>query len=185
MDHRLDSFLTAGEGVEFCLRKNESLIGPAGRHDFANEGDIEIAMRRHGGIWVPVHPLLDRVDEIEVAVHLLVFDQGSAENNLRNEHDRYNENASLAFRYESGDEQAYRRTACSSKEHRDENNPEPIPKREEGIPDPSEKCALDECKEGESQNFGENIEAQVHIEISLPHEHGSIVNDVVHAVRQS
>jgi hypothetical protein len=52
---------------------------------------MEIAARGHGALGVTVCPLLDRVDEIEVAVHLLVFDKGTAEDDLRNEDDGDNE----------------------------------------------------------------------------------------------
>ena len=153
VDHRLDGFLAAGEGIEFRLCKNESLIGPAGRHDLANEGDMKIAPCGHGAIGVSVCPLLDGVDEIEVTVHLLIFDQGAAENDLRNEDDRNNENAGLTLRYERGDEQADGCAACRSEEHGYKNNPKPILERQEGIADPSEKRALDQCEKGEGQNF--------------------------------
>ena len=83
-DHRLDFILTAGEGVELRLREDEGFVGPAGRHDFANERDLQIALGRHGAVRVARHPLLDRVDEVEVAVHFLIFDEGAAEDDLGN-----------------------------------------------------------------------------------------------------
>ena len=40
VDHRLDFFLSAGERVELGLREDKGFVGPAGRHDFANERDL-------------------------------------------------------------------------------------------------------------------------------------------------
>jgi hypothetical protein len=40
VDHRLDFFLSTGERVKLGLREDEGFIGPAGRHDLANERDL-------------------------------------------------------------------------------------------------------------------------------------------------
>ena len=82
VDHRLDFILTAGERVELGLREDEGFVGPAGRHDFANERDLQIAPGGHCAVRVARHPLLNRVDEVEVAVHFLILDEGAAEDDL-------------------------------------------------------------------------------------------------------
>ena len=87
--------------------------------------------------------------------------------------------------HEGRDHETYRGAICRREEHRCEDDPKSIAQREQGISDEGEQGALDDGEEAECEDFCQDVVAEVHIEISLPHEHGAVVDDVVHAVCES
>ena len=130
-------------------------------------------------------PLLDHMDEIQVAVHLLVFDERPAENDLRNQHDGNDEDAGLALGDERGNDEPDRGPVRRREEHRREDNPESIAQGEQGVSNEGKERALDDREEGQRQNLRSDIEAEIHIQIPLAHEHRTVVDDVVHAIGEA
>ena len=84
VDLPLDSRLPDGQRVELGLCVNDSLIRPAHRDELADKRHLKIAVRRCRRIRVLVEPLLHHMDKVEITVHLLVFCEGSRQNQLRN-----------------------------------------------------------------------------------------------------
>ena len=125
------------------------------------------------------------MDEIQVAVHLFVFDQCTAENDLRNQHDGDDEDAGLALGDERGNDEADRGPVRRREEHRREDNPKSIAQGEQGVSNEGKERALDDREEGQRQNLGSDIEAEVHIQIPLAHEHRAVVDDVVHTIGEA
>jgi len=185
VDHRLDFFLAAGERIEFGLGKDEGLVGPAGGHDFTDERNLQVAACRHGAFGMEVYPLLNRMDEVEVAVHFFILDESAAKDDLGNENDWNNQDASLALSNECGNDEPDRGTVGGCEEHRGEDDPKSIAQREQGISNESKEGALNDGEEAEGENFREDVVADVDIEISLAHQHGAVVDDIVHAVREA
>ena len=185
VDLVLDCFLAAGEGIQFGLREDQRLVGPSGRHELTDERNHQVASGRHGAVGMGVHPFLDRVNKVQIAIHLLVFDQGAAQDDLRNQDGRDNQDAGFAFRDQGGDDQSDRHAAARGQKHRDKDNPEPAPESQQRVADPREERALNDGKSGERQRLCQHVIDQAHVEISLPHEHRAVPDDIVHAIGES
>ena len=86
---------------------------------------------------------------------------------------------------ECGNHEPYCGAVCCREEHGREDDPKSITQREQGISDEGKQGALDNGEEAEGEDFCQDVVAEIDIEISLSHEHGAVVDDVVHAVCES
>ena len=130
-------------------------------------------------------PPADGVDEIEVLVHLFVFDQRAAQDDLRDEDHRDDVDRRLAFADQTRNKQADGDAADRGEHHGGEEDPEHPPHFEDPIGDEDEKDALDQGEEGKGQHFGQDIPAEAHVEIALALQDGPIPDDIIHAVGQA
>ena len=83
IDFRLDSVLAFGERVELGLGDDEGFVGVVSGDEFGDGGDTEALIFWCGGFGIVFEdPFLDGEEEVGVAVHLFVFDEGAAEDEL-------------------------------------------------------------------------------------------------------
>ena len=141
VDFTLDLLLPPGEGIELGLRVDQRLVGPAHRHELANQRHLQVAAR-FAGLRILAEPAVDRVDEVEVLVHFFVFDQGPAENDLGNENHRNDVDRRFAFAGQTRNKQPDGDAADRGEHHGREENPEHAAHLENPVADENEEHAL-------------------------------------------
>ena len=67
-------------------------------------------------------PFTHGIDEVQIAVHVLILDQRTGQDNLRDQHHRNRQDRRLAFIDQSRDDQPYRYPHRGEK-HRQKDNP--------------------------------------------------------------
>ena len=184
-DLMLDLGLAAGEGIEFRLGVDNTFVGPSHGHELANERDLEVAAGFHGGAGVLARPLFDRIDEIEVAVHVFIFDEGSGEDELGNEDDGNDEDGGFRLIDEGRHHQPNGNSAHGGEKHGGEDDGKHTPDREKGVAHDRKQDALDDGKYRQGEGLGGDVVAEADVEIALSEEDGSIAGDVIDAIGQS
>ena len=125
------------------------------------------------------------MDEVEVAVHLLVLDEGAPEYDLGDEHDRDDIDRGLPLAGQRGDEESQGDAAEGGEEHRGELHPVESADRDHPVADQCEEGALRHGEEAESDRLGQQVVAEAHVQVALAQKHRTVADDVVDAVGQA
>ena len=185
-DAVVEDILGLVERVMIGLSEDEAFIGPAERHEFADEGDAEIAGAVLGIGWVGgAEPFTDAVDEVEVAVHFLVFDEGAAEDDLGDEDERDDVEGGFGVADETGDEEADADAAEGSEEHPEEIGEEHFADLEDAVADGEVDDVLGEGDGTEGEHFGEDVAGGVFGVVAFALEEDAVADDFVGAVGEA
>ena len=131
-----------------------------------------------------VKPARERINQTEVAVHVLILNESAAHQDLRNQNQRNDVGCGLGVGYERRNEKAQGETADGGHEHQREMRPEHAANLENVIADQDEEHALDQREDRQRRHLREDVIRQSHIEIALALKHRPVANDVVRAVGQ-
>ncbi|MEY5014167.1 MAG: hypothetical protein RIS92_525 [Verrucomicrobiota bacterium] len=185
IDFRLDSVLAFGERVELGLGDDEGFVGVVSGDEFGDGGDTEALIFWCGGFGIVFEdPFLDGEEEVGVAVHLFVFDEGAAEDELRDE-DQWDAVGSHATgRGDTGDEQSEGDAAESGDEHDPPVGEEHSADLQDGVANEHEDGALNGREKTERKSFGEDVGNGENVEVTFAIEDDAVADDVVYAVHQ-
>ena len=125
----------------------------------------------------------ERINEHEVAVHVLVFDERAAKDNLRNQDERYNVGGGFRIGHERRNEQPKRHAGHRRHQHDAEIDPEHPANLQEIIADQHEKHALGERENAERKRLRDHVIREANVEISLPLQDRPVTDHIVRAVR--
>ena len=128
-------------------------------------------------------PAAEGINQREVAVHVLIFDERSTHDDLRNQDERNNVCRRFRIGHDRRDDQPEGDTPHRRHQHHAEIDPEHPPDREDVVPDQDEKEALKERKKTQRDKLGQDVVRQPDVQIAFALEDGAIANDVVGTVR--
>ena len=128
-------------------------------------------------------PAGESVNQRQVPVHVLVFDERAAHDDLGNQNQRHDVGRRFRIGHDRRNHQTQRHAAHGGHQHDAEIDPKHPADRENVIPDRHKKDALDECEETERNKFRKDVVGQANIQVPLSLEDGAIANDVVRTVR--
>ena len=160
VDPLLQAILPDRERVQLRLRDDQGLVAVVRGDEPGERGDAElrvVARGRLGDFRVGPEPAVERIDQVEILVHLLVFDQRAAKDELRDEHERDEVCGRLGIGNQAGNNQAQRDATRGGDEHEPPIRKEHPADFEHGIADDHEERALDRAEHGERAEFGRDI----------------------------
>ena len=149
IDPLLERVLGDGERIAGGLGEHDGLVAPAQRHEFAQERDFQFVGRFERPAVVAAEPPAQAVDEVEVAVHFLVFDQGAAEDDLGNEDERDDVDGGFAVANQAGNKQPEHHAGHGAEQHPEEIIPEHVADFEHRVADEQVDGALGGGEDGE------------------------------------
>src|SRR5439155_16213425 len=115
LDFVMSAVLSLREWIEFRLRDNYFLVRPAHGDELADKWHLQLALRfsRLFRVRMFGKPMRKGVKQTEVLVHVLVFDECSAHDDLRNQIQRDDVGSSHRYGYQLRDNQTQRHTTNS------------------------------------------------------------------------
>src|ERR1700745_3526637 len=124
------------------------------------------------------------IKQTEVPVHVLVFDERAAHDDLWNQNQRDYIGRGVRVGKERRENETQRLAAHRRQEHYGQIDPEHAPDLQDEIADQHEKNTLDERKETERDRLGDYVVGQAHLNVALALQHWPIPDDVIGAVCQ-
>ena len=121
----------------------------------------------------------------EVPIHVLVFDQCAAHDDLRNQNERHDVGRRLRVGHQRRDEQTQRYAAHRSHEHDPEIYPEHSPDLQNGIADQDIKNALNEGKDAQGERLRNDVVRQANLDIALALQDRPVADDVIGAIGET
>ena len=125
------------------------------------------------------------MDEVEVAVHFLVFDEGAAEDDLGDEDERDDVEGGFGVADETGDEEADADAAEGGEEHPEEIGEEHFADLEDAVADGEVDDVLGEGDGSEGEHFGEDVAGGVFGVVAFALEEDAVADDFVGAVGEA
>jgi hypothetical protein len=131
-----------------------------------------------------LQPAAHGIDEIEVLVHLLVFDQRPAEDDLRDqdERDRVHRRAIVAD--DAGDEEPEAHARQRGEEHPPQVDEEHVADLQHPVADEQIDHALREGKGGERDDLAADVVKRAQVVIALAVQRVAVTDDLIGAVRE-
>ncbi len=151
----IGALLPASQRIKLCLRNDDLFVRPAHRNELADERHLQLAVHLLPQLpgWMLVEPMRQRIDEREIAIHVLVLDQRSTHDDLWNEHKRNDVRRRFRIGHERRDHQTQGHAAHRRHEDDAQIDPEHSANLQDVIADQDEQEALDECENTEGDRF--------------------------------
>lgn len=162
-------------GVVVGVFDDDGFVAPAKGHEVTDGGDFEFGV--FFGLGGGGEPGADVLDDVEVAVHLVVFDEGSAEDDVGNEDEGDDVDGGLGAGDEAGDEEACGDADEGGSEHPEEVGQEHGPDAEDGVAYEEVDDALDEGEEAEGDVFPDDVAGDAEAVVSLAEEKVAVADD--------
>ena len=129
-------------------------------------------------------PVRKGINQAEVPVHVLVFDECATHNDLWNQNQRDDIGRGFWVGHERRDYETQCYAAHRRQEHYSQIEPEHAANLQGEIADQHEKNALNEREKPERDRLGDYVVGQAHLDVALALQHGPIPDDIIGAVCQ-
>ena len=129
-------------------------------------------------------PVRKGINQAEVPVHVLVFDERATHNDLWNQNQRDDIGRCFRVGHERRDNETQRYAAHRCQEHYSRVEPEHAANLQDEIADQHEKNALNEREKPERDRLGDYVVGQAHLDVALALQHRPIPDDIIGAVCQ-
>ena len=167
------------------MSDDDGFVAPAEGHELTKERDFQLIRWLQRAAVITAQPAAQVVSEVEIPIHFLIFDEGSAENDLRDQDERDDIDGGLAFAHQAGDEQTEHHPGERTEEHPEEIIPEHGFDFQHGISDEQVDGALGGSEDSQGSGFGQHVIAAANVVIPLALEQHLIADDIIGAIGQS
>ena len=176
LDLGLDEVGEGARGIVLGVGDDDGLIAPAQGHEVADPGHFETA--RLLFFIIGDEPLADVLDDVKAAVHLVVLDERTTENDIRNEDERDDVDGRLGAAHDARDKKSRGDPDKGGEEHPEEVVEKHVPDPEDGVADEQVDDALDEGEEPEGEVFPDDVAADAKAVMPLALEEVAVADDL-------
>src|SRR4030095_5103145 len=147
----MSAVLALGKRIELGLGDDHFFVRPAHGDELADKWHLQFALRfsRLFRVRMFGKPVRKGINQAEVPVHVLVFDERATHNDLWNQNQRDDIGRCFRVGHQRRDNETQRYAAHRRQEHYSQVEPEHAPNLQDEITDEHEKNALNERKKAE------------------------------------